>query len=75
MLAIAPTLVETPGVNDIKKSNEAVKKGLEEFSKGLPLGRAAYPDDIARVALFAASDLAMFMTGSILFVDGGEVTF
>lgn len=75
VLAIAPTLVDTPGVAAVKQGNEAVKKGLEEFAKGLPLERAAYPDDIARVVLFAASDLAMFMSGSILFVDGGELTF
>ncbi|KQP56872.1 short-chain dehydrogenase [Agreia sp. Leaf283] len=36
------------------------------------LGRTGTPDDIARVALFAASDLSAFMTGSTLLADGGE---
>jgi enoyl-[acyl-carrier-protein] reductase (NADH) len=31
------------------------------------------PDDVARVALFCASDLALFMTGSTLLVDAGDV--
>jgi NAD(P)-dependent dehydrogenase (short-subunit alcohol dehydrogenase family) len=39
----------------------------------MPLRRFGQPDDIARVALFAASDLAAFMTGSVLPVDGGEL--
>ncbi|MCO8277552.1 SDR family oxidoreductase [Actinoplanes sp. TRM 88003] len=36
-----------------------------------PIGRAGTPDDIARVALFCASDLSTFMTGSTLLADGG----
>lgn len=35
------------------------------------LGRVGEADDVARVILFCASDLAMFMSGSILPVDGG----
>ncbi|RZI76917.1 MAG: SDR family oxidoreductase [Pseudomonas sp.] len=36
-----------------------------------PLGRVGTADDVARVILFCASDMAMFMTGSVLPVDGG----
>jgi NAD(P)-dependent dehydrogenase (short-subunit alcohol dehydrogenase family) len=36
------------------------------------LGRVGVPDDIARVVLFAASDMAMFMTGSTILADAGE---
>lgn len=38
---------------------------------GSHLGRVGTADDVARVILFCASDLAMFMTGSTLLVDGG----
>ena len=38
----------------------------------VPLGRIGVPDDVARVALFAASDMSILMTGSVLFVDSGE---
>ena len=38
------------------------------------LGRVGVADDIARVVLFCASDMAMFMTGSTLLVDGGEAS-
>ena len=36
-----------------------------------PLGRAAQPDEVARVVLFCVSDLAGFMTGTTIFADGG----
>jgi NAD(P)-dependent dehydrogenase (short-subunit alcohol dehydrogenase family) len=36
------------------------------------IGRLGTPDDIARVVLFAASDLSMIMTGSTLLADAGE---
>ena len=75
VLAIAPTLVETPGT---AAGQEAFRKaGLADIiaahGQRLPLGRLAVPDDIARVALFCVSDLAMFMTGSTVLADGGDV--
>jgi NAD(P)-dependent dehydrogenase (short-subunit alcohol dehydrogenase family) len=36
------------------------------------LGRVGVPDDVARAALFCASDLSIYMTGSTLLVDAGE---
>jgi NAD(P)-dependent dehydrogenase (short-subunit alcohol dehydrogenase family) len=36
-----------------------------------PLGRVGNPDDIAKAVLFFASDLAAFVTGQMLVVDGG----
>ncbi len=40
----------------------------------LPLGRVGVPDDVARVVLFCASDLAIFMTGSTVAVDAGDLS-
>jgi NAD(P)-dependent dehydrogenase (short-subunit alcohol dehydrogenase family) len=49
---------------------EALEKTV---GAALPLGRLGVPDDIARVALFCASDLSMLMTGSTLLVDAGAL--
>lgn len=37
----------------------------------MALGRMGNADDVARVVLFLASDLASYMTGSLIVVDGG----
>ena len=47
------------------------KKGLKAFMSRMVLGRMGKADDIARVALFLASDLSSYMTGSCIVVDGG----
>jgi NAD(P)-dependent dehydrogenase (short-subunit alcohol dehydrogenase family) len=75
VLAIAPTLIETPGIDAGQAAFRAAGLGdmLDSYAQRLPLGRVGVPDDVARVALFCASDLALFMTGSTLLVDGGDV--
>jgi NAD(P)-dependent dehydrogenase (short-subunit alcohol dehydrogenase family) len=73
VLAIAPTLTSTPGVEALK-NNTQIKEGMLQFVNTLPIGRIAEPDDIAKVVLFAVSDMAEYMTGSTIFVDGGEFT-
>jgi NAD(P)-dependent dehydrogenase (short-subunit alcohol dehydrogenase family) len=45
--------------------------GTEFFNKLIPLGRHAAPGEIAKSALYLASDLSSFTTGSTLVVDGG----
>ena len=39
-----------------------------------PLGKVGKPEEIARVALFLASDASAFMTGASVLVDGGLLT-
>ncbi len=43
----------------------------DEFLKPVPLGRAGFPTDVAPAALFLASDAAGYVTGELLYVDGG----
>ena len=78
VLGLAPTGVSTPGVQERKAQARGVElKRIEELENkvgaALPLGRLGVPDDIARVALFCASDLSMLMTGSTLLVDAGAL--
>jgi NAD(P)-dependent dehydrogenase (short-subunit alcohol dehydrogenase family) len=42
------------------------------INQGIPLGRHAQPDEIARSALYLASELSSFTTGTVLMVDGGS---
>ncbi|GAA1853116.1 SDR family oxidoreductase [Pseudonocardia ailaonensis] len=69
-LAVCPTLTLTEGVQNLAGTDPV---GLERFGARLPLGRAAVPDDVARAVLFAVSPMAGYMTGSALYVDGGEL--
>ncbi|MFN6469072.1 MAG: SDR family NAD(P)-dependent oxidoreductase [Nostoc sp. SerVER01] len=70
VLAIAPSVVKTAYINSAEfQDNSGVDS--DEVAKEIPLGRVGVPDDIARVALFCASDLAIYMSGHTLLVDAG----
>jgi len=72
VLAVSPTTIITPGVESAMAGPTDAPVDLEAALMR-PLGRAGRPDDVARVVLFCASDLSMFMTGSNLLVDAGEL--
>lgn len=74
VLAVAPTLTDTPGLRAGLEAYKAVglDNAMEMVAARAPLKRTAVPDDIARVVLFCVSDLAMLMTGSTLLVDAGD---
>jgi len=75
VLAVAPTLIETPGIDANRAAFEEAGLGdvIAGFADRLPLGRVGVPDDVARIVLFAAGDLAAFMTGSTLAADAGDL--
>ena len=73
VLAVAPTVTLTPGLDAERDRLEAAGFALDELGPRLPLGRVAVPDDVARVVVFCASDLSLLMTGSTLLVDAGEL--
>ncbi|MDP3750015.1 MAG: SDR family NAD(P)-dependent oxidoreductase [Phenylobacterium sp.] len=64
--AIAPGLVDTPLVANADPARKA------DMLRAVPLGRAAKTEEIANAILFLASDLASFVTGECLMVDGGQ---
>ena len=66
--AIGPGLIETP----LNASVRANDPGLVKiFLDHTPLGRAGKPEDIVGPAIFLASDMAAYVTGSIVMADGG----
>ena len=68
---IAPGPVETPIYAKLGMSEDELA-GMAEGLKGqVPLGRFGSPDEIAKVALFLASDASSFMLGEEVTVDGG----
>ncbi|MGE0385197.1 MAG: SDR family NAD(P)-dependent oxidoreductase [Gammaproteobacteria bacterium] len=70
VLGVAPTMTLTPGtaVADDSDFGAALE---QRIVAARPLRRRAVADDLARVALFCASDLALFMTGAVIPVDAG----
>ncbi|WP_106401680.1 3-oxoacyl-ACP reductase FabG [Actinocorallia populi] len=64
--AIQPGLVRTA-------MTEALRPDIwAEKLAGVPMGRAAEPEEVGRVALFLASDLSSYMTGTVMEVTGGR---
>jgi 3-oxoacyl-[acyl-carrier protein] reductase len=51
----------------------ATKAGAKSVTSAIPLGRVGTPAEIAGPILFLASDLATFVTGEVLNVNGGAV--
>jgi 3alpha(or 20beta)-hydroxysteroid dehydrogenase len=68
--SLHPGWVDTPMTRD--KSKVADDEYAARLSPVVPMGRAAEPDELANAALFLASDLSSYLTGSELVVDGGR---
>lgn len=65
--SIAPGFIKTEmtkGIQDDPSANKAI-------SSSIPLGYMGEPNDIAYVAVYLASDESKYVTGSVLYVDGG----
>jgi 3-oxoacyl-[acyl-carrier protein] reductase len=69
--AIGPGFIETPLNEKVRASNPDL---IKVFIDHTPLGRAGKPEDIVGPAIFLASDLSAYVSGSIVMVDGGYRT-
>ncbi|MGH6966183.1 MAG: SDR family oxidoreductase, partial [Phenylobacterium sp.] len=69
--AIAPGAVRTPINTSAWRSPEAYR----DLMRLVPYKRIGEPDDIARAAVWLASDAADYVTGATLFVDGGMTLY
>ena len=68
---VSPGPVATPALLGLGQPGQE-QQTLEVFSKTVPLGRVAHPDEIAKIFAFVASEDASFMHGAEVFVDGGK---
>lgn len=69
--AIAPGGISTPGTGAGKPAPPDIQAILAKFMEKIPMKRMGEPDEIGKVALFLASDLSSYMTGSQVVADGG----
>jgi glucose 1-dehydrogenase len=68
---IAPGAIRTP----INTAAWQTKEAYEQLMKLVPYGRIGEPEDIARAAVWLASDYSDYVVGTTLFVDGGMTLF
>jgi NAD(P)-dependent dehydrogenase (short-subunit alcohol dehydrogenase family) len=69
--AVAPTIVET----DLTKSALADPAYAKQMKERIPMGKWAMPEDIVGPVVFFASEASSFVTGQILYIDGGVTTW
>ena len=67
--AVCPGLIRTR----LTAASFSNPKILEEYFRHIPLGRGGEPEEVAQAILFLASDLASYITGAALLVDGGQM--
>jgi len=71
VLALAPGAVKTT-INKDVWDNPA---GLKDLLEKIPMARIGEPTEIAQVAVFLVSDVASYITGRTIFVDGGMTDY
>lgn len=69
--AIAPGGIDTPGTGKGASKTPQMEAIQKNFMEKIPMKRMGDSDEIGKVALFLASDLASYMTGTQIVVDGG----
>jgi 3-oxoacyl-[acyl-carrier protein] reductase len=72
VVAIAPVATETPMLATFMGKQVVDEEGMTRYRATVPLGRLNTPDDLAKVAVFLASDDAAMITGTCVEVDGGR---
>ena len=70
--AISPGPIATPGLDGLAQTEGVGDQLTASLLASVPLSRFGTPDEIASAAVFLASDDSSFVTGTEMFVDGGQ---
>jgi NAD(P)-dependent dehydrogenase (short-subunit alcohol dehydrogenase family) len=70
---VSPGPIDTPGLSGLAQNEEQKNALYAQLAADVPLGRVGQPEEIAKAAVFLASEDASYITGIELFVDGGTV--
>ena len=70
---VSPGPIDTPGLSGLAHNEEEKRALYTQLASAVPLGRVGRPEEVARAAVFLASDDASYIAGIELFVDGGTV--
>ncbi len=64
---IVPGVIDTPGSRRVSRSPAIAAR----YADGIPVGRMGVPEDVAKLALYLASDDAAYVAGASFLIDGG----
>jgi len=72
---IAPGSIDTPRFRKVLEKTPGAEQFVEGLKKSIPVRRLGTADDIARIALFLASDLSSYVSGAVVPADGGIAVY
>jgi NAD(P)-dependent dehydrogenase (short-subunit alcohol dehydrogenase family) len=72
---LSPGATNTPGLNGLVEGTPDAEQIMTGLISTIPLGRIGQSDEIAKVAVFLASDDSSFVNGAEIFADGGSAQY
>lgn len=72
---IAPGSIDTPRFRKVLDNTPGAEEFVEGLKKNIPVRRLGTADDVARIALFLASDLSSYVSGAVIPADGGLAVY